>query len=163
MKRLIEYGGSARSNNGQTLTRWSPNRRHYISLFSLTADIFKTPEPNCMIFGALQRRLFLSTHVNSTFINFKTKWRNLATFSNPDFAFDDCYWNFSIRFWSEPLWPGFRVKSTAAEVKIEAVHGLREQQQTGDSTCSKAWRKVLQAPLASCVPRISFQRNCSRS
>jgi len=61
----------------------APNRRHYISLLSLTADIFKTPEPICMIFGALQRRLFLNTHVNSTFINFKTQngatWRHSAT------------------------------------------------------------------------------------
>jgi len=62
----------------------------------LTAHVFETLEPILIIYGSLLRG---SEHIiNSNLIKFIREWRHAAKVSNPDFAFDDCYGNFSVTY-----------------------------------------------------------------
>ena len=81
--------------------------------------------------------------------NSNTMYRHLAKASKPDFAFDDCYGNFSIRCWAEPVWSGFwqqqcidrredrgRPRSAWTAANFVLV---------GDLISGEAWQKVAEA------------------
>ena len=48
----------------------------------------------------------------------------MAKINNQDFAFDDCYKNFSTRCSAKMFWTGCCVKSSTKDRKIEAIHNL---------------------------------------
>jgi len=81
---------------------------------------------------------FCSEHICKLCIRqlHNTKWRHLVKVSNPDFAFGDCYGNFSIRCQADSRTSRARLlnkidsSNVSKDGKTEAMHGLLEQRQT---------------------------------
>jgi len=114
-----------------------------------TAAFSKRLNPFAWFLAHFNAVLFWSHQLSVYSSNSNTMCRHLAKVSKPGFAFDDCYGNFSIRCWAEPVWSGFwqqrcidrredrgRPRSgwTAANFVL-----------VGDLICSEAWQKVSEA------------------